>query len=404
MEGNNNIETKRDLYRILDKFLVDNTELEELSAKLSIFNIFKVLRIEEAEIRHSNVMAWLLNPQGSHGLGQAFLRRFLSTLLLDNESTIVNVNPAHIELMDMRDVEVWRERLNIDLLASSASNQWVFLVENKIKAKATKRQLLKYIEIVKREFPEFKIIPILLTLEEEENSETLDEVGYIGWSHSQMYHVLNHVVNQRQDRIPHDAKIFLDHYLVVLRRLTMQDEEIVKLCKEIYRKHKDAIDLILEWGATTQFGTVAESFMMDNNSLLKLCLRPNSVWFIPKVWKKNMPPCSNRWKFLSDPYPIACWFNFRLKRSKIGFIIEIGSMEDSKKRLKLVNAFKESGFNIGKMAFRPESKYSRVHSTYRNIADIDDQDEIRKLVDELWIKSKPKINTATKIIESFKWE
>ena len=183
----------------------------------------------------------------------------------------------------------------------------------------------------------------------------------------------------------------------------MQDEEIVTLCKEIYRRHKDAIDLIVEWGATTQFGTVAESFMMDNNSLLQLSLRPNSVWFIPKVWRKNMPPCSNRWKFLSDPYPIVCRFNFRSKRSKIGFIIEIGSMEDSKKRLKLVNAFKENGFNIGKMAFRPESKYSRVHSTYRNIGDIDDQDEIKKLVDELWLKSKSKIDKTTKIIESFKW-
>ena len=272
MEPNNSLETKKDVYRILDKFLVDNTELEELSARLSIFNIFRVLRIEEAEIRHSNVMAWLLNPQGSHGLGQAYLRRFLSTLLLDNESAIVNVNPAHIELMDIRDVEVWREWLNIDLLAFSASNQWVLLVENKIKAKATKWQLLKYIEIVKREFPAFTIIPILLTLEEEEGSDTLDEVGYIGWSHSQMYHVLNHVINQRQDRITNDAKIFLDHYLVVLRRLTMQDEEIVKLCKEIYRKHKDAIDLIVEWGATTQFGTVAENFMLDNKNIVQLCL------------------------------------------------------------------------------------------------------------------------------------
>lgn len=88
MENDKNSETKRDLYRILDKFLVDNTELEELSAKLAIFNIFGVLRIEEAEIRHSNVMAWLLDPQGSHGLGQAFLRRVLSTILLDLEISL----------------------------------------------------------------------------------------------------------------------------------------------------------------------------------------------------------------------------------------------------------------------------------------------------------------------------
>lgn len=92
---------------------------------------------------------------------------------------------------------------------------------------------------------------------------------------------------------------------------------------------------------------------------------------------------------------MACWFNFRSKRAKIGFIIEIGSLEDSKKRLKLVNAFKNQGFNIGKKAYRPESKYTRVHSIYRGISDIDDQDEIQKLMNELWQKSKPKIDTAT---------
>ena len=69
----------------------------------------------------------------------------------------------------------------------------------------------------------------------------------------------------------------------------MQDEEIVRLCKEIYRKHKDAIDLIVEWGATSQFGIVTESFITDNN-LFQLAVRSTSVWFIPKEWKKKMPP------------------------------------------------------------------------------------------------------------------
>ncbi len=78
-------------------------------------------------------------------------------------------------------------------------------------------------------------------------------------------------------------------------------------------------------------------------------------------------------------------------------------MEDSKQRLKLVKAFSGEGFNIGKKAFRPESKYTRVHSIYRGITDIDDQDEIQKLMDDLWIKSKQKIDTTTKIIESFNW-
>ena len=54
--------------RKLNEFLVGNSKLEELSAKLDEFDIFQVLRIEQTEIRHSNVLSWLLNPQESHGL------------------------------------------------------------------------------------------------------------------------------------------------------------------------------------------------------------------------------------------------------------------------------------------------------------------------------------------------
>jgi len=400
---NNNLQTEKDQHRILDKFLVNNTELEELSAKLSIFNVFKVLQIEKVEIRHSNVMAWLLNPQESHGLGQAFIQRVLSTILLDNESSTINLNPSHVELMNMLDVEVRREWKNIDLLAFSESKKWVLLVENKIKAKASKRQLIKYIEIVQKEFPKFTIIPVLLTLDEDDNKELVEDVGYISWSHTQMYPVVNHVFNQRQDRIPEDAKVFLQHYLVVLRRITMQDEKIVKLCKEIYRKHKDAIDLIVEWGATSQFGVAIESFITEKNNLIQLSKRPSSVWFIPKTWKTKMPPCSNRWTFLSKPYPVACWFVFRQKRSKVGIVIEVGSMEDSKKRLKLINAFQDKGFKIGKKGFSPEAKYTRVHSIYRSLTDPDDAEEMGKQINELWNKSKQAIDLTSKIIDSFKW-
>ena len=44
------------------------------------FNVFDVLRYSEYEIRHSNVLAWLLKPGETHGLGDKFLRRFLENL------------------------------------------------------------------------------------------------------------------------------------------------------------------------------------------------------------------------------------------------------------------------------------------------------------------------------------
>ncbi len=70
----------------LDAFLVDNQELEQINARLAAFNLFKVLRIERVEIRHSNVLAWLLTPGESHGLGATFLRRFVSRVLMEHDS------------------------------------------------------------------------------------------------------------------------------------------------------------------------------------------------------------------------------------------------------------------------------------------------------------------------------
>jgi PD-(D/E)XK nuclease superfamily protein len=68
--------------RQLDAFLVANPDLDTLSARLSSFNIFNVLKIADWEIRHSNVLAWLLDPADTLGLGHRFLRCFLSHLLL----------------------------------------------------------------------------------------------------------------------------------------------------------------------------------------------------------------------------------------------------------------------------------------------------------------------------------
>ena len=41
------------------------------------FNIFKVLKLDNYEIRHSNFLAWLLNPEETHNLGYEFIKEEL---------------------------------------------------------------------------------------------------------------------------------------------------------------------------------------------------------------------------------------------------------------------------------------------------------------------------------------
>lgn len=54
-------------------------ELDNLQAGPNELNVFEVLGITNTEIRHSNVIAWLMRPDGSHGLGDAVLSRLIGS-------------------------------------------------------------------------------------------------------------------------------------------------------------------------------------------------------------------------------------------------------------------------------------------------------------------------------------
>ena len=90
-------------------------------------NIFQILKVTNAEIRHSNFLSWLLDPSSNHNLGDIVLKGFIKEIInhsdmFDDEFTIENI--------DFVDVEVRREWENIDLLVKIDS--YVFCIENKI--------------------------------------------------------------------------------------------------------------------------------------------------------------------------------------------------------------------------------------------------------------------------------
>ena len=48
------------------------------------FNVFQVLKLQTNETRlHSSFIAELLNPNGSHGLGDTFLKAFISMMRIN---------------------------------------------------------------------------------------------------------------------------------------------------------------------------------------------------------------------------------------------------------------------------------------------------------------------------------
>ena len=106
----------------LTRLVMDSAELRALETRLSRFNVFRVLRADRNELRHSNMLAWLFNPDESHGLGDMFLRGWLMGTL-QNASIAPRkpsgwISPIAIDVLDIERVEVRRELENIDLLGN----------------------------------------------------------------------------------------------------------------------------------------------------------------------------------------------------------------------------------------------------------------------------------------------
>jgi hypothetical protein len=402
---------KESAQKALNAFLVDNQELEKLDARLSAFNLFNILRIEQVEIRHSNVLAWLLNPHESHGLGPTFLRRFMSRLLMENNEAKTKLTPAKVELMNFNDVEVMREWQNIDILVSSPSNQWCLLIENKIKSRESPTQLLRYLECVKKDKPGYELIPIFLTLDGDDPSEKAMEAGYIALSHAQVLTLADQIIKQHDKRIPEDAQVLLDHYLETLRRLTMQDQELIELCKTIYRKHRPAIDLIIEYGRVSNVLDVAAQEIKCQIDCEFAEVIGSRLWFLPKSMGINLPQeFLNGWNGIPRPTPIAFWFRYFDHRQHFRMILEVGPMADGKKRIRLLNALKKSGFNFRKLGLREEAKFTRIVSeTIKPKLDPEGEPDlsdeaVRQAVGSLWTKVWLESGKIVEVLKKFNWK
>ena len=120
----------------LYQFSKDLEEIERLHKDVltESFNVFESAGLTRQEIRHSNILAFLLKPNGMHGLGEDLLKQLLELASINSEKRSDLPNPLYISTHSYEDLEVAREESNIDVLGSSKQSNLVFVIENKIKS------------------------------------------------------------------------------------------------------------------------------------------------------------------------------------------------------------------------------------------------------------------------------
>lgn len=196
-------------------------------------NIFSILKVENKEIRHSNILAWLLNPKENHNLGSLFLNEFIKNILTKEEKII---------LTNKLDFKVLREWKNIDLLLFNEKEKMAIAIENKIHAGEHDNQLERYYNTMQEYYSDYNIYYIYLTLDGE-YAPYLSDI-WKPMSYKVILNILDNIINKH--KLNDTVNLIINNYIQTVRSLMkMENPEIKELCMQIYEKHKHAIDLIV---------------------------------------------------------------------------------------------------------------------------------------------------------------
>lgn len=200
------------------------------------YNIFSILAIERAEVKHSKILADLLNPEGLHKHGDLFLQFFLEKFMKDkigdftNFCKKVNVSTEQSHIVD-------NQQGYIDIVVET--KDIAIVIENKIDALDQPKQLQRYMSSKAVELS--NIFVIYLTLDGKKASEDSrgslnnEEIIYLSYEE----HITEWIQQCIIDTLHENIKVVLMQYLAIIEKITNQNSK---------KENKELTKLLLEDG------------------------------------------------------------------------------------------------------------------------------------------------------------
>jgi hypothetical protein len=402
---------------IRDLFDLENdTTFQQLNQQVNSFNTLKILKLENHEIRHSNVLAWLLSPKENHSLRDYFLRKVLEHLILIDE----NSNNSQYETVgdilnhSLMDSHVYREvKTNsnrfIDLLIVNHQLKTVFLIENKFYSTESKNQLDDYLDFIEQTFKEFIVIPIYLTLDGEKPSNQ----QYFSLTYERIESILDTVLMLYKDQLSDDVYKFIEHYDKLLKEKFYPNQNQIQQAINIYRNHRQTIEVLFQasdslhkqlWFETgyqfefmTKYKNTINYIYKHGQNILSYSFEQ----FIKQQFNQEvlykahltlpylLPP---EWNEISrvpvkDPYywlgkGLVVWFE-QTNDSRLRIIAEIGPIEYSA-RLALIEKLESVGLSFKESSKLEKARYTRFFSQKVDVNRWDDMAELTQAMMDLY--------------------
>ncbi|MDA2598615.1 PD-(D/E)XK nuclease family protein [Bacillus cereus group sp. Bc061] len=412
--------------------LDDSMEFEKLHSKFNRFNPFKILKVDKFEIRHSNMIAWLLDPAENHHLSSMFVNKLLSKTFVkaENEELISQYNFIKLHKQSLQDLEVFREvqtenNKRIDILAVSESQKVAILIENKYKSSESDGQLQNYINFVSEKYEGYTIIPIFLSLDGSAPSHT----SYLTLDYGDILNILKAQLEIYSEYTSSTIKDFISYYIDILEGELVRDEEDIELALTVYKNHKAAVDFLClngngkvvgkfvskelqravkklddevkedlrkiykKYSETLRFihkagnSVMREAFLqfVEQNQIPNSCYKEHIrvPSFIFEEWRQldeivGVP--KGEWWLRNA---LITWFE-REPDGRMKLTIEVGPLEQYENRLKLLCKLEENGVTIKEKAKENGAKFTRIYTVYMDVKDWADQDEILQVMNNIY--------------------
>jgi hypothetical protein len=307
-----------DQRQILTAFAVDNPDLERLETLLGQFNIFEAVGVARQELRHSDFLAFLLDPRKPHGLGDTFAKRFLQQVLMNAEPRR-DLSPIDIDAWSLGEMTVQREWRNIDILLLDEGHRLVATIENKIASGEHSSQLDRYRGTVEKLYSGWRPIFVYLTPDGDEPTDK----AYAAVDYGVVCDLVERLAETRQAAIDPAVHTMMMHYGRMLRRHVVAGSEIAELCRRIYRSHQQALDLIFEHRPDEQAIMalfLAELVKSESGRFMLRQSNKQSVQFTYREWDQALASVAEEWHQQGG----LLYFEFRNFADKLALWLVVG--------------------------------------------------------------------------------
>ena len=308
------IESEDELLCAIDEL----RSFERIYKLTSRFNFFEAVNMTRQETRHSRFLSFLLDPQELHGLGDKFLRAVLISIA--NEHPCPPVSRLDFSIRDLSDAIIYCERDHFDISVQIPSLKLLFVIENKIDAGEGLDQLRRYRELAAKRYADFKFMGCFLT----PDGYTGDDEQWGVLSYSTIARELQRILDESSHT--DDVSMAIRQYILLIERKIVVSDAMVEACRQIYKNHKTALDLIFDHGQVSELEAAFDMFRLDSeqyNSLEIKSSRSDTLYFYDSNWMIDfnhfLVADMNRWKI---KFPVHYWFT--VKPKKLYLRLEVG--------------------------------------------------------------------------------